>query len=696
MKGRKPISFSAESSKPAEDGGILAGRNGVGAMHPLDSPVNAQAPSEQLKLVAEGENKRPRFEEGFYELEAIRKKRLRQGKVQYLIKWRGWPESANTWEPHENLSSCPDVVTAFEKRSRAHSGKRSRRGRKRKLSATLTRTEMGLHHSAAAAKVTPQTKTRRRQYASAPAAKDTMGIETRNMPCHSSAAAKDNVPATKGIPLVAVPFQCLDDSSIENHVANDVCRPKVSGSSRARNEHPLVTNGSSLEKSVADSEETQILGTCLPPGFSKSNIGKPVRYGRCASSAAAKDNVPATKGIPLVAVPIPCLDDSSIENNVSSDVCRPKVSGSSRGWNERPLVTNGSSLEKSVADSEETQILGTCFPPGFSKSNIGKPVRSGRCASSAAAKDNVPATKGIPLVAVPIPCLDDSSIENNVSNDVCRPKVSGSSRARDEHPLISNGSSLKKSVADSEETELGACFPPGFSKSNIGKPVRSGRCASSASAKDNVPATKGIPLVAVPIRCLDDSSIENNVSNDVCRPKVSGSSRARDEHPLITNGSSLKKSVADSEETQLGVCFPPGFSKSNIGKPVRSGRCARSAPRAIRKTVGSTRKFTGKSSVHTSDDAQDPIRTTCSNMTAFGKDGFENVTINEIMRALSCQASVSRGILTFEAKRSDGKVVRVTNDFLKANNPFLLLNFYDTYFRNTPEAAGMLGSGNRY
>nr|GMD38199.1 chromo domain protein LHP1-like [Ipomoea batatas] len=652
---------------------------------------------------------------------------------------------------------------------------------------------MGQHHSAAAAKVTPQTKTRRRQYASAPAAKDTMGIETRNMPCHSSAAAKDNVPATKGIPLVAVPFQCLDDSGIENRVTNDVCRPKVSGSSRARNEHPLVTNGSSLEKSVADSEETQILGTCFPPGFSKSNIRKPVRSGRCASSAAAKDNVPATKGIPLVAVPIPCLDDSSIENNVSNDVCRPKVSGSSRAWDEHPsisngsslkksvadseetqlgacfppgfsksnigkpvrsgrcassasakdnvpatkgiplmavsipclddssiennvsndvcrpkvsgssrardehpLVTNGSSLEKSIADSEETQILGTCFPPGFSKSNIGKPVRSGRCASSAAAKDNVPATKGIPLVAVPIPCLDDSSIENNVSNDVCRTKVSGSSRARDEHPLITNGSSLKKSIADSEETQLGACFPPGFSKSNIGKPVRSGRCASSASAKENVPATKGIPLVAVPIPYLDDSSIENNVSNDVCRPKVSGSSRARDEHPLITNGSSLKKSVADSEETQLGVCFPPGFSKSNIGKPVRSGRCARSAPRAIRKTVGSTRKFTGKSSAHTSDDAQDPIRTTCSNMTAFGKDGFENVTINEIMRALSCQASVSRGVLTFEAKRFDGKVVRVTNDFLKANNPFLLLNFYDTYFRNTPEAAGMLGSGNRY
>lgn len=29
---------------------------------------------------------------------------------------RGWPESANTWEPYENLASVPDVVDAFEQR----------------------------------------------------------------------------------------------------------------------------------------------------------------------------------------------------------------------------------------------------------------------------------------------------------------------------------------------------------------------------------------------------------------------------------------------------------------------------------------------------------------------------------------------------------------------------------------------------
>lgn len=35
----------------------------------------------------EGEEERPRLEDGFYEIEDIRKKRMRKGQLQYLIKW---------------------------------------------------------------------------------------------------------------------------------------------------------------------------------------------------------------------------------------------------------------------------------------------------------------------------------------------------------------------------------------------------------------------------------------------------------------------------------------------------------------------------------------------------------------------------------------------------------------------------------
>ncbi|KAI4365262.1 hypothetical protein MLD38_021261 [Melastoma candidum] len=78
-----------------------------------------------------GDDQRPKLAEGFYEIEAVRRKRVRKGEVQYLIKWRGWAEAANTWEPFENLSYCVDVVEAFEER--LMSGKfRSSRKRKRK------------------------------------------------------------------------------------------------------------------------------------------------------------------------------------------------------------------------------------------------------------------------------------------------------------------------------------------------------------------------------------------------------------------------------------------------------------------------------------------------------------------------------------------------------------------------------------
>lgn len=65
--------------------------------------------------------------EGFYEVEDIRKKRIRKGQVQYLVKWRGWPETANTWEPYDNVKSCADIVQAFEE---SYGGRISKPGRK--------------------------------------------------------------------------------------------------------------------------------------------------------------------------------------------------------------------------------------------------------------------------------------------------------------------------------------------------------------------------------------------------------------------------------------------------------------------------------------------------------------------------------------------------------------------------------------
>jgi hypothetical protein len=52
-----------------------------------------------------------------YEVEHILDKRVRQGKTEYLVKWKGYENNENTWEPTEHLY-CPDKVQEFVNRSK--------------------------------------------------------------------------------------------------------------------------------------------------------------------------------------------------------------------------------------------------------------------------------------------------------------------------------------------------------------------------------------------------------------------------------------------------------------------------------------------------------------------------------------------------------------------------------------------------
>ncbi|KAF8667349.1 hypothetical protein HU200_053024 [Digitaria exilis] len=94
----------------------------------MSAPAEVETPAQEAV-------EPPKLAEGYFEIEAIRRRRLRKGQLQYLVKWRGWPESANTWEPFENLKACSDIVDAFDERSRSP---RSSRKRKRKTATNLT------------------------------------------------------------------------------------------------------------------------------------------------------------------------------------------------------------------------------------------------------------------------------------------------------------------------------------------------------------------------------------------------------------------------------------------------------------------------------------------------------------------------------------------------------------------------------
>lgn len=64
-----------------------------------------------------------------YEVDKIVRKRLKNGKAQYLLKWKNYPASENTWEPEENVND-PNMIIDFEKKNAKLAEKSSKKAEK--------------------------------------------------------------------------------------------------------------------------------------------------------------------------------------------------------------------------------------------------------------------------------------------------------------------------------------------------------------------------------------------------------------------------------------------------------------------------------------------------------------------------------------------------------------------------------------